>query len=445
MNEARSLVASGGADYPEATKTALAKAYSVMREDATTIMLLYTDAPPHCWTAAETGYGNHYAIEQKALKKEDSYGGFGPQFADWVEGCALLRNGPRKAHVFCFLDVFMKENLPMSSFYLYLSTITRGACMFMTDTAPHSISQVTIDILLAWMGVEKVGADIAELPASFVRYAQGADIKKIKDERDPVAGSFFWSHDPTINAKRDDRRVSGYEWQLKASVQLKSNQRTKKIDSEVLNKYLPKRKEKVGNFAERYVQDAQYKEIVIQELREIIEMDVVSISTNPVFGQLWRVVCNDRGHPARNDLIVAFGAAVERIGDADEKIAMKKWLEESYDYEAEITEILEAIPEDERFPCVFLDPTVEFRYKDEAGDDEAEDNRPITEFRRDELLDIGRSCDGRILRRLGKVLVRLTYAESVSYAEPRLCSLTFTESPANYRRRLCQHTSLRLR
>jgi hypothetical protein len=228
-------------------------------------------------------------------------------------------------------------------------------------------------------------------------------------------------------------------------VQLRNNQRTKKIDSEVLKKYLPKRKDKVGNFAERYVQDAQYKEIVIQELREIIEMDVVSISTNPVFGQLWRVVCNDRGHPARNDLIVAFGAAVERIRDADEKIAMKKWLEESYDYEAEITEILEAVPEDERFPCVFLDPTVEFRYKNDAGDDEADDNRPITEFRRDELLDIGRSCDGRILRRLGKVLVRLTYAESVSYAEPKFCSSTFTESPPNYRQKLCQHMWLRLR
>lgn len=37
----------GGGDYPEALKTALAKAYEVMREDATTLILLYTDAPPH--------------------------------------------------------------------------------------------------------------------------------------------------------------------------------------------------------------------------------------------------------------------------------------------------------------------------------------------------------------------------------------------------------------
>lgn len=40
----RALSASGGGDYLEATKTGLAKAYEVMREDVTTTILLYTDA-----------------------------------------------------------------------------------------------------------------------------------------------------------------------------------------------------------------------------------------------------------------------------------------------------------------------------------------------------------------------------------------------------------------
>lgn len=44
---AKSLEADGGGDYPEATKTALAKAYQEMRPDAKTIVLVYTDAPPH--------------------------------------------------------------------------------------------------------------------------------------------------------------------------------------------------------------------------------------------------------------------------------------------------------------------------------------------------------------------------------------------------------------
>jgi hypothetical protein len=36
-----------GGDWPEAVKTGLAHAYSVMREDAKTLVLLYADAPPH--------------------------------------------------------------------------------------------------------------------------------------------------------------------------------------------------------------------------------------------------------------------------------------------------------------------------------------------------------------------------------------------------------------
>jgi hypothetical protein len=35
----------GGGDYPEATKTSLARAHQLMRKDATTIVLFYTDAP----------------------------------------------------------------------------------------------------------------------------------------------------------------------------------------------------------------------------------------------------------------------------------------------------------------------------------------------------------------------------------------------------------------
>ena len=44
---AKSLVPMGNASDDEACKTGLAGAYELAREDATTIILLYTDAPPH--------------------------------------------------------------------------------------------------------------------------------------------------------------------------------------------------------------------------------------------------------------------------------------------------------------------------------------------------------------------------------------------------------------
>jgi hypothetical protein len=86
---------------------------------------------------------------------------------------------------------------------------------------------------------------------------------------------------------------------------------------------------------------------------------------------------------------------------------MKAWLEESYDYAAEIEGLINSIPKEQQFPCVFLDPTL--RHTGETGDG---DGRSITEFTRDELLEIGRSCEYRILRRLGKVLTQLTYVQA---------------------------------
>ena len=159
------------------------------------------------------------------------------------------------------------------------------------------------------------------------------------------------------------------------------------------------------DFAKRYSgDDEKFKNTVVQQLRAIINEDVTTISLNPVFGSLWRAVCNDRTSEHREELITAFGLQIDRISNPEEKARVKIWLDESYDYTADVLEAISAVPEAERFPCVCLDPTLAFT--------EDEDGKAITSFTRDELLEIGRSCDYRILRRLGRVLTRLTYINS---------------------------------
>lgn len=173
------------------------------------------------------------------------------------------------------------------------------------------------------------------------------------------------------------------------------------------------------DFAKRYAGDAAYKAIVVEQLNDIIEMDVTSMSLNPVFGVLWRAVCNDRENAAHDKVITAFGLHVDKIADADEKARMKNWLQESYDYASEILDSLEKVSDDQHLPCVYLDPTIDFapaRAKGEKVDEDEDDESdpPVSAFRRDELLEIGRSCDGSTLHRLGKVLTRTTYVESVA-------------------------------
>ncbi|KAE8449167.1 hypothetical protein EG329_008551 [Mollisiaceae sp. DMI_Dod_QoI] len=419
VEKAKKLYPSGGGDGPEATKTGLARAYELMRGDATTVILLFTDAPPHSFSngSLKDRSSNHGA-EQKALSEKTSYAGFGPHFADWVSATKCLHSGEKKAQVFSILarDMRFEE----AGYYNYLCTMTGGACFYLANSSPSSISKVTVEVLLSWMGAEKAGAaSDTDFPAFLSRYINVAGIKSLKSEKDSNANNFFL----TTSVSSYDHPIPAVE---KANIKLGAANITKvKASTEVLKKYLPKKATPVQDFAKRYAMDTRYKKVAVEQLKKIINADVAAISLNPVFGSLWRAVCNDRDNEAREEVITAFGLQVDRIANADEKARMKVWLEESYDYTAEVLDTIESVQQAERFPCVCLDPTLSFtRVAD--GD---EDDKPITEFQRDELLEIGRSCDYKILRRLGRVMTRLTYINSAAEMPAHIAAAPESEIP----------------
>lgn len=195
LKSARELYPEGGGDGPEATKTGLARAYELMRAEATTIILLYTDAPPHTQANGSlTDRSSNLKPERKALSKKASYSGFGPQFVDWVSAAQTMRHGKKRAQVFPILE--KQIDFTYAGFYNYLSTITGGATLYLTDSEPASISKVTVEVLLAWMGVEKAGANADAtdtIAACLTRYIDISNIKKIRDEIDPTASPFFWT------------------------------------------------------------------------------------------------------------------------------------------------------------------------------------------------------------------------------------------------------------
>ncbi|CZR54669.1 uncharacterized protein PAC_04553 [Phialocephala subalpina] len=355
VEKAKKLYPSGGGDGPEATKTGLARAYELMRGDATTIILLFTDAPPHSFSngSLKDRSSNHGA-EQKALSEKEAYGGFGIQFADWVSTAKMLRSGAKKAQVFSILERDMR--FEEAGYYNYLSTMTGGACFYLENSSPASISKVSVEVLLSWMGAEKAGAaGQADLPAFLSRYINVEGIKSLKSEKDSAASNFFLT-----------TSVSGYDHVIpaseKARTRLGSANITKtKASSEILKKHLPKKASPVQDFAKRYAVDGHYKRVAVEQLKKLIEKDVAAISLNPVFGSLWRAVCNDRDNEAREEVITAFGLQVDRIANADEKARMKIWLEESLTYinsEAEMPAHIAAAPESEipRIPMALASP-----------------------------------------------------------------------------------------
>ncbi|CAM6094045.1 unnamed protein product [Calypogeia fissa] len=117
----------------------------------------------------------------------------------------------------------------------------------------------------------------------------------------------------------------------------------------------------------------------------------------------------DRSNPSREDLLAAFGLKVEQMQNADEKARMKDWIVDSYNFTAEVLDFIANVLESCQFPCVYLDPTLEFF---NSTSDQDPDSRPITSFTCDELLELGRSCDYKILRCLGRVLTHLSFANT---------------------------------
>lgn len=165
-----------------------------MRKDVTTIILLYSDAPPHCWMVADRDRDSNYYADQSALRHPTSYDGFGHNFADWASACKFLHEGEKRGACLLFLDEELGSRPVNGGYYTYLSTIIRGACFTLASAAPHYIAQVTVDVLLAWMGASKEGVE-STMAAKLMRYKNGKDIKDVKNEQDELANSYFWATD----------------------------------------------------------------------------------------------------------------------------------------------------------------------------------------------------------------------------------------------------------
>jgi hypothetical protein len=401
---AKNVQAEGGGDYAEATKTALAKVYEVSRAEATTIVLLYTDAPPHALSDRGKGLNGFGPTERKALGKIP-----GRHFVDWASACGTLRNGGKRIHTYTIVDYSIPEQY--LGFYNYLSTMTGGACLQLKTGSrqPAVISRITVELLLTWMGVEKAGLSDAakneDLGAMLSRYIDISNIKKVTNEASKGAEKFFNSN------------ICG-------------NTTKTTLTPETLRKYLPKKTTPVAEFTQQWKSDVNYREFAISYLERMIQHDVRAMALNPVLGSLWRTFCNDWTIPNREEVLASFSQGIAKISNEKERAQMKAWLEESYDFAAQIQETIETVPEEARFPCVYLDPTLKFERADSNTDDDDEDaSRAITEFRRDELLEIGRSCDYKILRRLGRILTRLTYVEKASDMPQHIAKTTDEDLP----------------
>ena len=210
--------------------------------------------------------------------------------------------------------------------YEFLSAVTGGISVCFKTNNPRSISEVTVEILLSCMGVQKDGLESVHLPATLVLYANTTGITALQSEEDGNASNSF--------GKGSTERFTYTA-----------------LSTSILRQHMPKMMPP-QNLTKTYKESVAYRSIVTQQLREIIGRDITTISLNPVFGSLWRTFCNERNNEKRQELLDLFGQKVQTVGNETEREKMKIWLEESYDYTAEVLNMISEVPELQRFPCV---------------------------------------------------------------------------------------------
>ncbi|EGX47446.1 hypothetical protein AOL_s00083g382 [Orbilia oligospora ATCC 24927] len=361
---AKNIEICGGADYPEASKSAVWTLIKNLNPGRRTLCFWYTDAPPH--SEVSRSWGGQRQKELAALKKHP----IGMECTDWISCCRLMAK--HKVQVMSVLDGSLGVH---ASWYVILSAATNGVAVALDKVEAHSISLVSMDLLMAWLkqtprSTTETGVMALSWPSSLAK-----KFKAVKDETPKNSGGFL--------PKFDNDKV------------LVHSLTKQQYD---VNRDVHHRREAVQDFALHFAQDPEYQALVYETLETIIEFDVSTISLNPVFGELWRVMCAERNSPPRDKVVNAFAVAVGNMADGPIKNNMKVWLEESYNQTKEIERIIASVPAEDVYPAVCIDPT-------EAGVGAAH-------WSRGELLEIARSCHHTVLKRLGKVLTKLVFIPS---------------------------------
>lgn len=371
---ARQLWNRGGKDHAEGLKTALAMAHSVMRADATTVTFLYADAPPHL-----SRFPTKNQKAEIAALTADSYDRFGARFAEWTTACRTLAgdDGGKRAVVHC---VVPGEPRIVAQTLGFLSAVTGGVFLEVWGASEEAISRATVGVLLAWMGVGKGGDRLLARR----RYYSSLDSLGPLTCEEQLLG------------QNTDGIPEKQEWRLLGL----------HVTASDLHDIVAPRVTAIPDFAARYASDETYRTLFTSQLRAIIEVDPAKVTLSPVLSTLFRALCSDLSNPARDELVELFSQAAEQVRYGERR-RLREWLAELYDFSGEVMARIEGVGAEDLFPCVYIDPTQGVTPEEVGG----EDVRAVGDFTREELLEIGRSCKPHVLRRLGKVLSRLSYAE----------------------------------
>ena len=284
----KNIQAEGGADYPEAAKSALIKALEILGQPIeadpprpkepkpTTIALWYTDAPPH--HKFIPGSPNRL-IEIEAHRGSST---------DWVHLCKSAAAAGMQ--VYPILPTMEATDL---SFYVMLAEVTGGKCLINTQQAfgggdeIRQLVKTTVQVVLGLIGcgVPQVDpkVEVASNEVPLVPFA----LKDITNE-DEGSHEYLPAMDKRSAKITSLPRIVWGPWDPSMLSQSDEAGKCKLVLGLGFERLGPDFDEDV--FDRRYAdpEEEDYREKARVALRGVVESNVMALTYNPIFVHLWR-------------------------------------------------------------------------------------------------------------------------------------------------------------
>lgn len=324
----------GGGDAPEAAKTAIVDLLTYVEKP--TIVVWYADAPPHHKTN-KAAYSNQ-GLELRKL---------GAANWDWVELCGRLAK--REIVVYPIINT---QDFKTAAFYMWMARATGGKTLLTGQTTAHTISSVTINLILALLGSTHVFENVHEL-----EYTE--ESPEPTDENTSP-----WLPSATHKSLSISLKIPSVNTHTAVAKDLKALIKVFKTDE-------------------------SYQETVFSVFDELLTpRHIESLTYNSIFGTFWREICKRRKDPRREEALQKINKALAGLSPAQFAI-VKKWLDESYNNEEEILEMIAVASS--QFPAIVCD----------IGTGVTKPTRA------QEILEIAHSCNAQTLAKISALMTGL--------------------------------------
>ena len=289
----KNIQAEGGADYPEAAKSALIKALEVLGQPVevdpprpkepkpTTIVLWYTDAPPH--HKFNPGSPNR-------LIEIETHRGIS---TDWVHLCKSAAAAGMQ--VYPILPTMESTEL---SFYVMLAEITGGKCLMRQDDDQQGFGggdeirqlvKTTVQVVLGLVGCSAPEESIdpkVEVASNEVPLVP-FELKKLTNE-DEGSYEYLPAMDKRSAKVTSLPRIVWGPWRPSMLSQSDETGKYKLVVGPGFEQFGADLDE--GVFNRRYADpgEEEYREQARVAVRNVVESNVMALTYDPIFAQLWR-------------------------------------------------------------------------------------------------------------------------------------------------------------